>query len=171
MVECWKQIPWYPDYDISDNGRVRELRMLKPTLSGPIGKQYLQVWLCADEQKRSKVAHLVAEAFIGPRPVKHVVNHKDGNKLNNHYQNLEWTTYGENNLHAYRVLGKVTVPPRGEKCHKAVLTEVTARQMLMEMRAGAPVLDLLVRYQVHKTTAYALKRGATWKHVHQELGG
>ena len=45
------------------------------------------------------------------------------------------------------------------------------RQMLIEMRAGVPMRDILKIYGVHKTTAYALKRGSTWKHIHQELGG
>jgi hypothetical protein len=120
---------------------------------------------------KAKVAHLVAEAFIGPRPLGFVTNHIDGDKTNNHFQNLEWVTYGENNRHAYRILGRKQVGPRGEQCHTAVLTDVTARQMLTEMRNGIPVRDLLKVYGVDKTTAYRLKSGASWKHIHQELGG
>ena len=52
------------------------------------------------------VHRLVAECFV-PKPPEPPgerleVNHKDGNKLNNHASNLEWTTHLENVRHAYR---------------------------------------------------------------------
>lgn len=54
-----------------------------------------------------KVHKLIAELFV-PKPIhfttKLVVNHKDGNKLNNSAENLEWCTYWYNNYHA-RQLG------------------------------------------------------------------
>lgn len=42
---------------------------------------------------------LVAEHFLDT-PTNQCVNHKDGNKLNNHYTNLEWVTFKENSEHA-----------------------------------------------------------------------
>ena len=49
---------------------------------------------------------MVAEAFI-PNPENNpCVNHKNGNKLDNNINNLEFCSYSENNIHAYRVLGK-----------------------------------------------------------------
>lgn len=48
------------------------------------------------------VHRLVAVTFIGPPPEgKPWVNHKDGNKKNNHFLNLEWTSPSENIQHKY----------------------------------------------------------------------
>jgi hypothetical protein len=59
--------------------------------------------------KHHNVHRIVAKAFI-PRPTdKEYVNHKDGNKLNNHYSNLEWCTQQENILHAQQKLGQTMV--------------------------------------------------------------
>lgn len=40
--------------------------------------------------------------FVEKKPNCNVVNHIDGNKLNNDYRNLEWVTSSENNAHAFR---------------------------------------------------------------------
>lgn len=49
------------------------------------------------------VHRLVALAWIGqPNADATIVNHKDGNKTNNHVDNLEWCGYQRNNNHAYQ---------------------------------------------------------------------
>lgn len=61
------------------------------------------------------VHRLVAEGFVNNSEpeIKKYVNHIDGNKLNNTYQNLEWCTIKENNDHARRT--GLWVQPKGYK--------------------------------------------------------
>lgn len=46
------------------------------------------------------IHRLVAEAFIPNPQSKPTVNHKDGDKLNNHRDNLEWSSHKEQMVHA-----------------------------------------------------------------------
>ena len=51
--------------------------------------------------KEFLVARLVAMTFLGLPPKGYTVNHKDGNRLNNAIENLEWLTIGDNVRHAF----------------------------------------------------------------------
>lgn len=101
MNENWKPINDY--YQISDSGNVHSLRrniILKPSYHK---NGYLSVSLSSNKiVKRFYIHRLVAIAFIPNPENKPEVNHKDGNKHNNVYTNLEWATYNENAKHAYK---------------------------------------------------------------------
>lgn len=64
-------------------------------------------YLCYTSDRCYLAHRLVALAFCeNANPTTKIfVNHKDGNKLNNHYTNLEWVTKSENELHSIWVLG------------------------------------------------------------------
>lgn len=90
----------------------------KATTYGRILKQqtgtggYLRVCLCKDNVKETKTVHrLVADAFIQNPERKPEVNHKNGIRTDNTVENLEWVSRSENELHAYRVLGKTPNAP------------------------------------------------------------
>lgn len=101
--EIWKDIKGYPNYQISNYRRIwskYKNGYIKPHLKKT---GYLQVRLVAinGKQKSESVHRLVALNFIDNPYSYPVVNHKDGNKQNNHVENLEWCTVSENTKHAF----------------------------------------------------------------------
>ena len=85
-------------YFVSNYGRVISLYkenpiVLKPFLCGCENSKYYCVSI---GNKDYRINRLVAQAFIPNEENKPIVHHKDHNKLNNHYTNLEWTTHKEN---------------------------------------------------------------------------
>lgn len=93
----------YFSYRVYENGEVFSTKTNK-YLKGEITQYGYQVYTLSIN-KKSKVIRanrLVAFLFLDvPENYRNlVVNHKDGNKLNNHYSNLEWCTYDYNNYHA-----------------------------------------------------------------------
>jgi hypothetical protein len=59
------------------------------------------------KKKHVQAHRIVAGLFLKDVPGKLFVNHKDGNKANNKYTNLEYVTHSENIKHTYDKLGRV----------------------------------------------------------------
>ena len=73
---------------------------MKPSVNS---SGYLKVVLRHNKQSKNKYLHrLIAEHFIENPTNAPMVNHKDGNKLNNHVSNLEWCTRKQNVNHAVK---------------------------------------------------------------------
>lgn len=83
------------DFWIEDTGRLRNQRT-KRFLKGGINKGYRFYSIYWKGKQYIYYTHrLVAEYFIDNSDNKPIVHHKDGNKLNNFYLNLEWCTTEE----------------------------------------------------------------------------
>ena len=64
---------------------------------------YLTIRLSKNGGTYTKYVHrLVAQCFIKRESKRPYVNHKNGIKINNNIQNLEWVTHSENIIHAYK---------------------------------------------------------------------
>lgn len=116
MKEIWKDIKNYEGrYQISNLGRVKSLGGLRKSGRGfynfkdrilkiriqPNGYVYYDLHI-NKTVKRFYCHRLVAQSFIKNSQYKKCVNHIDGIKGNNYFKNLEWVTYSENHLHAYK---------------------------------------------------------------------
>jgi hypothetical protein len=145
MNEIWHPCAGYEThYEVSNLGNVRSVERMVSHAKGGLkrnfskvlkhgkGKNgYLTVSFSVDSVKSNHSVHrLVARAFIENESNKPQVNHKDGNKHNNHVDNLEWMTHSENGLHAYRVLGN-TAWNKGMK-KQALITTLTERITALE---------------------------------------
>lgn len=168
--EEWRPVVGYEDaYEVSNQGRVRRIGRSAGATIGRLMKQnlikdgiHLYVGLCPyrqghqmlrKNQKKFHVHHLVAAAFLGPRPANMVINHKDGCGLNNWAENLEYCTYSENACHAYR-LGLNHINLTAEK--------------VREIRALPDPInqsEIGRQYGVHPSQISRIRCGLVWKHI------
>ena len=143
MRERWKWIKGYRGrYKVSSFGRVYSVPRTRPSKAGSISRVqgrilkgtdnwdgYLIVGLAMPGKKtRIRGIHqLVATAFVRKPKTKYEleVNHLDGNKYNNHYLNLEWTTSRGNSNHA--MANGLLKPLRGQDKVEAKLDDASVR--------------------------------------------
>ena len=78
-------------------GRKIKGRSITPLKQSSNSKKYLAFQSCVNGiVKNIRIHHVVAEAFIGPRPKGYVVDHIDNNTFNNNVENLQYITNREN---------------------------------------------------------------------------
>lgn len=99
-----KQIKDYPDYEVYEDGRVyshKRNKFLKACKNNS-GYETVNLYKGDTASRRTCLVHrLVAENFIKNPKGYDQVNHKDCNKLNNHYKNLEWCDQSYNENYSY----------------------------------------------------------------------
>lgn len=122
----------------------------------------------------ASVHSLVARKYIGERPEGYTINHKDGNKRNNHVSNLEIIPHKENVRHAWEM--GLCNPARGEAHGRSVLDEMKVLTIIsMPKKAkngrgkGFSNGELSRHYGVSETRISAIRNGKEWKHIHAIL--
>lgn len=107
--EIWKVITDYPEYEISTMGRIKyPIRKtivpytMRITYGGSSSDGYKTFELRNSNGKKKIAIHrLVAQEFLSNQDNYVIVNHKDGDKKNNQFENLEWCSSSQNTQHAY----------------------------------------------------------------------
>lgn len=131
-----KRIVGFSHYFVDEDGNIYSNKygtLKKRALYLDGKKKYLMIDMAGDDGKKHKmlVHRLVALAFIPNPDNKPEVNHKDGDSLNNHVNNLEWTTHKENMAHAFNmkspirnVVHSILIFPDGKQMEFNTFTEV-----------------------------------------------
>jgi hypothetical protein len=162
LAKRLKDIPGYKGlYAVGDDGSVLSLRRGK-YLNVSVKKGYENVTLCKRGSLKTFLLHrLVAQAFVPAIPNKPDVNHKDGNKLNNYFWNLEWCNDSENQVHA-RKLGL----QGGERSNTAKLTVKAVRSIRVLYATGKHKMKALgKRFGINEQTVSKIVNRHTWRYV------
>ena len=164
--EYWNDIKGYPNYSVSNLGRVRSKktgRVLKLYRT----KGYLRVSLYNDAGRKCKLVHrLVAEAFIPNPQNKPEVNHINGYKTDANVCNLEWATASENMSHAHSNRLRSKVNTQGENNGFAKLTEAQVKQIKQTLADGKSTQKTIgSQFNVSRHTIRDIKSGRRWGHI------
>ena len=89
------------DYQINEHGEIYSKKTNKLLVGTIYNTGYRMVRLTTKDGKKGYAVHrLVAQSFLPNPDNLPIVNHIDGNKLNNDVTNLEWVTQSYNRIHA-----------------------------------------------------------------------
>lgn len=178
--EIWKDILEFPDYSISNTGKVlnkitmKERKPIEHRYSkkrNQVGNEYLFVNLYYGQKqkprRKSKMLYLhrlIAQAFIPNPENKPCINHKDCNKQNNKIENLEWVTYSENTVHG--VKNGLISGCKGENCGKSKLTEeevLQIREIYSLKKYSFSQIGKM--FNIGSSNVEAIGKRKTWKHI------
>lgn len=166
--EILKPIDLNPKYSVSNLGRVRNNKTNK-ILSPRNLCGYQRVSFYVDGKPTDlRIHRLVAKAFIPNPENKPQVNHINGNKGDNHVNNLEWRTNGENIRHAFRTglidTRKLSLANRGEKHPRAKLSERQILEIKKKLKHQTG-LSLAKEYNVTPSLISLIRNNKKWYHL------
>lgn len=181
MEEEWRDIIGYEGlYQVSNLGRIKSLykkvickngfrsckeKILKNNSYGDYNR--IQI---GKKSKHFLVHRLVAKAFIPNPENKPCVNHINGIKTDNRKENLEWSTYSENTIHAYDVLkcnryanSKENYKRGSDQCFSK-LKDYEVKEIRRKYSKGMGII-LSKEYNVSQTTILNIVNNKIWVHI------
>ena len=160
----------FKNYVVLHDGRVFSKKrgiFLKPSGNN---SGYLHVVLMENGVRHTRRVHrLVAKKYIPNHNGYHEINHKNGIKTDNRFENLEWCTASQNIQHAYKIGTRKIL--RGEKSHYFKLTDKKVKEImeLYYLRINTQK-ELGVIYGVSSSTIGLITRRKNWSHIKEPKG-
>lgn len=149
-------------YLITKDGVIVNKSTLR-TVKGKVERNgYKRVMLTTEKVKKLYLVHRLV--MFAHRPIsdisKNHVNHKDGNKLNNSLENLEWVSRSENSQHAI----KMGLIKTGEDSKKAKLTNEKVR-WIKQNQNRLTGSEIARRLGMSTTHISRIINGEYWEHI------
>ena len=122
-----KKVPGFSDYSVSSNGDVISHKFGKEKVLAPsTSTGYKKVSLVNPdgESVNFQVHRLVALTFLKNPKDYYIVNHIDGDKMNNKLSNLEWTDRKSNAQHYEKVIKPKNVKARTERAQNDIMSRL-----------------------------------------------
>lgn len=190
MQEIWKDIPGFEGhYQASNLGKLRSLdrshffttrhktkgfrkikgREIRPKFCAANG--YWMISLSKGGKIYYNTLHkVVALTFLIKPEGKYEINHKDGVKINNHIENLEWVTSSENRKHAFKMgLQDKTIAAAkarcGMKASNVRFNNSQIKKIREENKNGLSLRKLAIKYKCGKSTIFGIVKRQTWRHI------
>jgi hypothetical protein len=177
LDEEWKKIENFPDYQISNFGRVKSLKFGKEKIRKFYKDKdnYLIIRLYNNGKSKYKKSHqLVYETFYNDKlKSNECVHHKDENKENNYYENLEKITkYNHNSFHKKNITNETRNKLResrkqyvGENHPRHKLTEQQVIQINMLFKLNFKNCEIYKLYDIDKTIISKIRMKKIWSYV------
>lgn len=157
------------NYIISKNGKVYNIKTekeLKPFIIKNCGYLAVNIQLGKRGKYKTMPLHrLIGLGWIPNKENKPIINHKDGNKLNINIDNLEWSTYSENNKHAFDNQLKIPSHVNPEKCNltKHTMKDVIAVCEYLQM--GYSPKAIHKKFNIDYDFSQKIYTHKTWKNI------
>lgn len=156
-------------YKIYENGDIYDTKLSKFLIPYTNEDGYLSIGLMSKRNgvKKSRpytIHRLVAYHFLDNPMNYPVVNHKDGNKLNPNYTNLEWCTFGFNNIHAI----KSGLRPIGENASISTLTNAQVHEICQMIQDGLKNIEISNKMKIPYNTIQNIKNRTSWIHISKD---
>ena len=153
---------------VSNYGRVYDYRKEEICILHPDSKGYLYIIAAYNGHKRYPRVHRIVLSSFNYVPgcedsYAMLVNHIDGNKMNNHISNLEWADYSGNAKHAYAT-GLIN-NKQGEDRVNSKITNDQARQICELLQNGMGITDISNTTGINRNTVQSIYSHKAWNSI------
>jgi DNA-binding transcriptional regulator YiaG len=170
IMEEWRDIVGFPGYKVSSEGEILSSktglsRILKKRVNSR-GYFYVNLMVGGSKYKSKGIHILVATAFHDKPFWATCTNRKDGNKLNNNSNNLEWTDNKGNMKHAVDTGLMTHEHRRGSNCNFSKLTENKVSEIIaLRNETKLSYTKIANRFGVSRSNIIQIMQGKLWKHI------